>query len=41
VTLSNFGARVSGTLDRLHATSLLVAPSRPAHAAADRDAQRA
>ena len=41
VTLSNFGARVSGTLDRLHVTSLLVAPSRPAHAAADRETQRA
>lgn len=32
VSLSNFGARVSRTLDRLHVTSLLVAPSRSADA---------
>lgn len=29
VTLSNFGARMSGTLDRLHVTALLVSPSQP------------
>ena len=29
VSLSPFGARLTGTLDRLHVTALLVAPSRP------------
>lgn len=29
ITLSNFGARMSGTLDRLHVTALLVSPSQP------------
>lgn len=29
VSLSNFGARVIGTLDRLHVGALLVSPSRP------------
>jgi hypothetical protein len=36
VSLSQFGARVSRTLDRLHVTSLLVAPSRPNDALAHR-----
>lgn len=36
VSLSNFGARVSRTLDRLHVTSLLVAPSRSADALSNR-----
>lgn len=36
VSLSQFGARVSRTLDRLHVTSLLVAPSRPNDALAQR-----
>lgn len=36
VSLSQFGARVSRTLDRLHVTSLLVAPSRPNEALANR-----
>jgi hypothetical protein len=40
VSLSQFGTRISHTLDRLHVTALLVAPSRPAHAAADRKTQR-
>jgi hypothetical protein len=34
VTLSPFGARIVGTLDRLHVTALLVAPSRPSAALA-------
>jgi hypothetical protein len=32
VSLSEFGARIKKTLDRLHVTSLLVAPSRPEQA---------
>ena len=36
VSLSQFGARVSRTLDRLHVTSLLVAPSRPNEALTNR-----
>ena len=36
VSLSNFGARVSRTLDRLHVTALLVAPTRTADALAPR-----
>jgi hypothetical protein len=35
VSLSPFGARLTGTLDRLHVTALLVAPSRPHIALAD------
>jgi hypothetical protein len=35
VSLSQFGARLTGTLDRLHVTALLVAPSRPHIALAD------
>ena len=35
VSLSSFGARLTGTLDRLHVTALLVAPSRPHIALAD------
>jgi len=35
VSLSPFGARLTGTLDRLHVTALLVAPSRPNFALAD------
>ena len=35
VSLSPFGARLTGTLDRLHVTALLVAPSRPNIALAD------
>lgn len=35
VSLSPFGARLAGTLDRLHVTALLVAPSRPEAALAD------
>jgi hypothetical protein len=35
VSLSPFGARLAGTLDRLHVTALLVAPSRPHIALAD------
>ena len=38
VSLSNFGARVSGTLDRLHVTALRVAPSRPGEALRDQTA---
>lgn len=38
VSLSNFGARVSGTLDRLHVTALRVSPSRPQDALADQRA---
>jgi len=35
VSLSPFGARLTGTLDRLHVTALMVAPSRPNIALAD------
>jgi hypothetical protein len=35
VSLSPFGARLAGTLDRLHVTALLVSPSRPEAALAD------
>ena len=35
VSLSPFGARLSGTLDRLHVTALVVAPSRPEQALSD------
>lgn len=36
VSLSNFGARVSRTLDRLHVTALLIAPTRATEALAAR-----
>jgi len=35
VSLSQFGARIGRTLDRLHVTALLVAPSRPSRALAN------
>jgi len=40
VSLSHFGARISRTLDRLHVTALLVAPSRPSRALADQHPAR-
>lgn len=39
VSLSEFGARISKTLDRIHVTSLLVAPSQPALALERRSAK--
>lgn len=38
VTLSQFGARITRTLDRLHVTALLVSPSQPQRLLADQRA---
>lgn len=40
LSLSEFGARISRTLDRIHVTALLVAPSRAEQALQDRLARR-
>ncbi|MEY4400615.1 MAG: hypothetical protein RL072_480 [Actinomycetota bacterium] len=40
LSLSEFGARISDTLDRIHVTALLVAPSRAEQALQDRLARR-
>ena len=40
MSLSQFGARVAGTLDRLHVSAILVAPSRPSVALANDSASQ-